>query len=197
MASHPKHFYTPQEYLDLERKASYKSEYYAGEIFAMSGASREHNLIVANVTTSLNTQLEASNCEVYPSDMRVRTPDTLLYTYPDVVVVCGEPQFEDEAVDTLSNPTLIVEVLSPSTEMNDRTKKFADYRKIASLREYILIAQQECRVTQYIRQSNGTWLFQEASQLDEKLHLTSINCELELERVYRKVRFPTQEDEAS
>jgi Uma2 family endonuclease len=194
MASHPEHFYTPQEYIALERKASYKSEYYAGEIFAMSGASREHNLIVANATTSLNIQLEDRDCEVYPSDMRVRTPDTLLYTYPDVVVVCGEPQFEDDAVDTLTNPTLIVEVLSPSTETHDRTRKFADYRKITSLREYILIAQQECRITQYIKQSNGSWLFQEASRLEEKLHLASIDCDLELERVYRKVRFSIQEE---
>src|SRR5690349_16896757 len=127
MASHPEHFYTPEEYLALERKADYKSEYYAGEIFAMSGASRGHNLIVANVTTLLNTRLADRDCEVYPSDMRVRPPDTTLYTYPDVVVVCGQPQFEDEAVDTLLNPTLIVEVLSPSTEMHDRTTKFADY----------------------------------------------------------------------
>ena len=119
-----------------------------------------------------------------------------MYTYPDAVV-CGEPQFEDEAVDTLSNPTLIVEVLSPSTEMNDRTRKFADYRKIASLKEYILIAQQECRVTQYIRQSNGTWLFQEASQMGETLYLASIGCDLELERVYRKIQFQNREDNRS
>jgi len=197
MASHAKHFYTSEEYLALERKASYKSEYYAGEIFAMSGASREHNIIVANVTTSLNTQLQDRDCEVYPSDMRVRTPDTLLYTYPDVVVVCGEPQFDDEAVDTLINPTLIVEVLSPSTETNDRTKKFADYRKITSLREYILIAQQECRITQYIKQPNGTWLFQEANLFEEKLHLPSIDCDLHLERVYRKVQFLIQEERRS
>jgi Uma2 family endonuclease len=194
MASHPEHFFSPEEYLALERKAAYKSEYYAGEIFAMSGAGREHNIIVANATTSLNIQLEHRDCEVYPNDMRVRTPDTLLYTYPDVVVVCGEPQFEDDGVDTLTNPTLIVEVLSPSTETHDRTKKFADYRKITSLREYILIAQQECRVTQYSRQSDGAWLFQEASRLEEKLHLASIDCDLELERIYRKVQFPVQEE---
>jgi Uma2 family endonuclease len=197
MASHRKHSYTPEEYLALERKAAYKSEYYAGEIFAMSGASREHNIIVANVTTILNTQLENRDCEVYPSDMRVRTPDTTFYTYPDVTVVCGEPQFEDESVDTLSNPTLIVEVLSPSTETYDRTKKFADYRKITSLNEYILIAQQECRVTQYIRQSDGIWLFQEASRMEETLHLASTDCDLVLERVYRKVQFPAQEQEQS
>jgi Uma2 family endonuclease len=178
MASHRKHLYTPEEYLALERKAAYKSEYYAGEIFVMSGASREHNIIVANVTTLLNTQLENRDCEVYASNMRVRTPDTTFYTYPDVTVVCGEPQFEDESVDTLSNPTLIVEVLSPSTETYDRTKKFADYRKITPLNEYILIAQQECRVTQYIRQSYGIWLFQEASRLEETLRLASIDCDL-------------------
>jgi Uma2 family endonuclease len=197
MASHPKQFYTPQEYLELERKAAYKSEYYAGEIFAMSGASREHNLIVANVTTSLNTQLKDRDCEVYPSDMRVRTPDTLLYTYPDVAVVCGEPQFEDDSFDTLVNPTLIVEVLSPSTETYDRTKKFADYRKIGSLKEYILIAQHECRVTQYAKQSDGTWLFREANHLEEKLHLASIDCDLELESIYRKVKFSIREEQRS
>ncbi len=194
MASHPKHFYTPEEYLALERQAAYKREYYAGEIFAMSGASRAHNIIVANVTASLNTQLEDKNCEVYPSDMRVRTPDTTLYTYPDVVVVCGQPEFEDDMFDTLLNPTLIVEVLSPSTEMHDRTRKFADYRTIPSLREYILIAQQECRVTQFIRQSTSFWLFQEASRPEETMHLASIDCDLALERIYRKVQFPDQEE---
>jgi Uma2 family endonuclease len=197
MASHPKHFYSPEEYLALERKASYRSEYYAGEIFAMSGASREHNLIAANVTTSLNTQLEDRDCEVYVSDMRVRTPDNLLYTYPDVVVTYGESQFDDTAVYTLLNPTLIVEVLSPSTERHDRTKKFADYRKITSLREYILVAQEECRITQYVRQASDTWLFQEASSPEETLHLVSIDCDLALERVYRKVRFSTQGEKPS
>jgi Uma2 family endonuclease len=197
MASHSKHFYSLEEYLALERKASYKSEYYAGEIFAMSRASRQHNLIVANVTTSLNNQLEDRDCEVYVSDMRVRTPDSLLYTYPDVVVTYGESQFDDTAVYTLLNPTLIVEVLSPSTEVYDRTKKFADYRKITSLREYILVAQEEFRITQYVRQANNTWLFQEASHLEETLHLVSIDCDLALERVYRKVRFSTQEEKPS
>jgi Uma2 family endonuclease len=114
-----------------------------------------------------------------------------------VTVVCGEPQFEDASVDTLLNPTLIVEALSPSTETYDRTKKFADYRKIASLTEYILIAQQECRVTQYIRQPNGTWLFQEASRMEETLYLASMDCDLGLERVYRKVQFLAQEPERS
>ena len=195
MASHPKDSYTPEEYLQLERKAVYKSEYYTGEIFAMSGASRAHNIVVINVAAALNTQLENRACEVYASDMRVRTPDTATYTYPDVIVVCGQPQFEDAEVDTLLNPTLIIEVLSPSTETHDRTKKFADYRKIESLKEYILIAQRECRVTQYIKQPDGMWLFQEASSLGEMLHLTSVNCDLALERAYRKVEFPSLQEE--
>jgi Uma2 family endonuclease len=195
MASHPKHSYTPEEYLQLERKAAYKSEYYTGEIFAMSGASRAHNIVVINVATALNTQLENRECEVYASDMRVRTPDTAMYTYPDVIVVCGQPQFEDAEVDTLLNPTLIIEVLSPSTETHDRTKKFADYRQIESLKEYILIAQRECRVTQYIKQPDGMWLFQEAGSLDEMVHLASVNCDLALESVYRKVAFPPQQEE--
>lgn len=110
----------------MERRAEHKSEYLAGQIIAMAGASRAHYLIVTNVAASLTTQLENRDCEVYSSDMRVRTPDTNLYTYPDVVVVCGEPQFEDSAFDTLLNPTLIVEALSPSTETKDRTTKFAD-----------------------------------------------------------------------
>jgi Uma2 family endonuclease len=197
MASHPKHFYSPEEYLALERNASYKSEYYAGEIFAMSGASRAHNLIVINVATLLNNQFEDRDCEVYANDMRVRTPDSLSYTYPDVAVVCGESKFEDEVVDTLLNPILIVEVLSPSTETHDRTKKFADYRKITSLMEYILVAQEECRVTQYIKQSGGTWLFQESNRLEEKLYLASIDCDLVVEKIYRKVRFSTQGEKSS
>jgi Uma2 family endonuclease len=190
MASHPEHFYTPDEYLALERKAAYKSEYYAGEIFAMSGASREHSIIVGNVTTELNIQLETPECELYPTGMRVRAPDTTLYTYPDLVVVCGQPQFEDESVDTLLNPSLIVEVLSPSTEAYDRARKFANYREIESLREYVLIAQKECRVTQFIKQHDGDWLFREAGNIEESIHLPSIKCNLRLARVYRKIQLP-------
>src|SRR4051794_34938629 len=114
MASHPKHLYSPQEYLARERRALERSEYYAGEIFAMSGASRKHNLIVLNVGGQLNLQLRDRECEAYVSEMRVRTPDTRFYTYPDIVVVCEPPQFEDSVFDTLLNPTLIIEVLSPS-----------------------------------------------------------------------------------
>jgi Uma2 family endonuclease len=115
MSTLAKPWYTPEQYLALERQAETKSEYFDGEIFAMAGASREHNLIVGNVVRELGTQLKRRPCELYPGDMRVRVTETGLYTYPDVVVVCGEPQFEDEQGDTLLNPTLIVEVLSSTT----------------------------------------------------------------------------------
>jgi Uma2 family endonuclease len=194
MASVSKHFYAPEEYLTLERKSPYRSEYCAGEIFAMTGASRQHNIIVANVTALLINQFEDRECEVYPNGMRVRTSDTTLYTYPDVVALCGEPLFEDDSVDTLLNPALIIEVLSPSTEADGWTRKLAGYRKIASLQEYVLIAQRECRVTQYIRQPGGPWLFQEAASLDETMHLSSVKCDLPLQKVYRRVPFPAPDD---
>src|SRR5215510_15498100 len=111
---------TPEEYLALERKAGYKSEYFAGEIFAMSGASEQHNLIVANVVATLHTQFRNRPCKVYASDMRVKVSPTSLYTYPDVVALCSEPRFDDDQKDTLLNPTVIIEVLSPSTEAYDR-----------------------------------------------------------------------------
>ncbi|HZS46184.1 MAG TPA: Uma2 family endonuclease [Blastocatellia bacterium] len=197
MASHLKHIYTPQEYLAMERAASYKSEFCNGEIFAMSGASLEHNLIVTNTTISLGNQLEGKDCDVLANDMRVKTVDSSLYTYPDIVVVCGERRFEDASVDTLLNPKLIIEVLSPSTASYDRTKKFAYYRGIESLQEYILIAQDECRVTQYVRQGTDTWIFHEATSLDEKIHLASVPCVLDLSRVYRRIEFPPDKEEES
>ena len=194
MASNPKHSYTPEEYLSLERKARHKSQYYAGEIFAMSGASREHNVIVLNIATALSTQLEEKDCEIYAVDMRVKTPNGMLYTYPDVVVVCGKPQFEDSSTDTLLNPSLILEVLSPSTETYDRTKKFEDYRNIESLKEYVLVAQKERRITQFVKQVNGGWIFHEFCKANDLVHFDSIDCKLTLERAYRRVEFSTQNE---
>jgi Uma2 family endonuclease len=191
MARLIKHFYTPEEYLATERESPTKNEYHSGEIFAMTGASREHIVIVSNLTILLGNQLESRDCDIYPNDMRVRTPETNTYTYPDLTVVCGQPEFEDDCFDTLLNPTLIVEVLSPSTETRDRTHKFAGYRKITSLQEYLLIAQNECRVTLFTTQKAGPWLFQEATGLGDTLHLTSIDCDLPLDKAYRRVSFPT------
>jgi Uma2 family endonuclease len=187
MAPLPKPRFTPEEYLALERQAEYRSEYFNGEIFAMAGASREHNLIIANVVASLHGQLKGKPCEVYPSDMRVKVTATGLYTYPDVVVMCGEPQLEDQYGDTLLNPTLLVEVLSPSTEAYDRGEKSAHYRRLESVKEYVLITQDRYRVERYARQPDGQWLLLEVSDPDQTLHLGSIGCDLALVDIYDRV----------
>ena len=178
---------TPEEYLERERQAETKSEYFAGEVFAMAGAGEAHNLIVTNVIIALGTQLRKRPCKVYPSDMRVLVSPTGLYTYPDVVVVCGEPRFLDEKRDTLLNPTLLVEILSESTEAYDRGKKFEHYRQIESLQEYLLVSQVAPRVERFLRQEAGTWLFSEAKGLHATAELTSIQCRLPLAEVYEKV----------
>jgi Uma2 family endonuclease len=187
MSSPAQQHYTPEEYLALERQAECKSEYYAGEIFAMAGASRWHNLIVTNVLRELSLQLKGRPCTTYPSDMRVKISPTGLYTYPDVTVVCGEAQFEDHQQDTFLNPTLIVEVLSESTEAYDRGGKFAHYRKLASLMEYVLITQTKPHVEHYVRQADHRWLLAEADSLSDSIHLPSIDCHLALAEVYDKV----------
>jgi Uma2 family endonuclease len=180
-------YISPEEYLRLERQAEYKSEYLNGEIFAMSGASREHNLIAGNIVGELNQQLRGKPCEVYPSDMRVKVTATGLYTYPDVIVVCGEPKFEDQYVDTLLNPTFLVEVLSQSTERYDRIAKTSYYRTLDSLAEHLLVAQDEVRLEQYVKQANGQWLQFEYTALDTVADLQSITCSLALRDVYDKV----------
>ena len=143
---------TPEEYLVTERTAEFKSEYRNGQIIAMPGASRQHNLITVNISSGLHAQLLERICEVYTNDMRVKVSDSGLYTYPDVVVVCDEPRFEDNHFDTLLNPTVIVEVLSPSTESYDRHGKFLSYQTLESLQEYILVSQNKVCVEQYVRQ---------------------------------------------
>jgi Uma2 family endonuclease len=194
MASHLKHLYSPQEYVARERKALEKSEYYAGEIFAMAGASRQHNLIVGNTTTQLNNQLAEGGCEVYPGEMRVRTPDTRFYTYPDIVVACEPPQFEDSVFDTLLNPMLIIEVLSPSTQLYDQQRKFADYRRIESLKEYVLVAQDQCKVSRFVKESEELWVVTEWSDLNDKLILASIGYQLALSDIYRKVNLTSNNE---
>jgi Uma2 family endonuclease len=177
----------PEEYLEIERLAEARSEYLDGEMFAMAGASIEHNAVVANLLGELRQQLKRRPCQVFPSDLRLHVPATGLYTYSDAVVVCGEPRLEDEHLDTLLNPTLIVEVLSPTSEAYDRGKKFEHYRSIESLAEYLLVAQDEPRIEQYLRQSDGRWLFTAVAGLNATMALPSIQCELSLAEVYDKV----------
>jgi Uma2 family endonuclease len=179
--------YTPQEYLEIERKAETKSEYFNGEIFALAGASKEHILIVTNIIVELGTQLKKRPCQVYSTDMKVKALRSGLYTYPDIIVVCDKPEFEDEHKDILLNPTLIAEVLSESTEAYDRGKKFEHYRNVESLKEYLLIAQDKHSVEQFIKQNDGSWLFLETSDSEGVVRLRSINCELLISDVYHKV----------
>ena len=192
MSRQIKPFVSPEEYLALERKAEYKSEYLNGEIFAMTGASRKHNLITINIGGSLNQQLKRNPCEVYVGDMRVKVTANGLYTYPDVVVVCGEPKFEDDYVDTLLNPTFLVEVLSKSTERYDRIAKSSYYRSLDSLAEHLLVAQDEYLIEQYVKQVDGQWQLFDYRSLDSVVELQSIGCSLALRDVYDKVAIDSE-----
>lgn len=189
MVAQPKVYYTPEEYLALERAAEYKSEYLAGEIFAMSGASEAHNIIAGNIFREIGNQFRGRPCRGYINDMRVRVAPSGLYTYPDVVAVCGPREFADAQRDTLLNPSLLVEVLSPSTEAYDRGKKFAHYQQVASLREYLLVAQDEVRVEHYVRQGED-WLLSVATDLAATIRLPALDCTLALAAIYENVEFP-------
>lgn len=179
-------YLTPEEYITAERKATLKSEYLSGEIVAMSGASDAHNLITMNVAAGLYNQLTERGCRVYASDMRVGIGEGVSYFYPDIAVTCDKPRFEDDAFDTLTNPQVIVEVLSTSTESYDRGEKFARYRQLESLQEYILISQDRVMVEHYLRQGNQ-WILSEFSALENVFPLTSIGAELTLNHIYRFV----------
>ncbi|HSK79530.1 MAG TPA: Uma2 family endonuclease [Thermoanaerobaculia bacterium] len=182
-------YLTPEEYLVLERQADIRSEYLDGEMFAMSGGNRWHSLVKVNLSGELSAQLKPRPCEVYSSDQRIHIPLTGLYTYPDVVVVCGEPRFEDDHVDTLLNPRVLIEVLSPTTESYDRGKKFEHYQSIDSLAEYLLVDQSRPRVEHYFRQDGNQWLLTVFEGLDSTVSLPSLQCELALAEVYDKVVF--------
>jgi Uma2 family endonuclease len=179
---------SPEDYLAWERQAETKSEYIAGEIFAMAGASRTHNLILTNTVISIGTSLKGRGCDVYANDMRVEVDPTGLYTYPDVVIVCGQPQFKDANEDTLLNPTVIMEVLSDSTASYDRGEKFEHYGTLPSLTDYLLIAQDRAAIEQRVRTNRG-WQLAFHYGLDAVVPLPSIGCELHLSDVYDRIEF--------
>ncbi|MGZ8219469.1 Uma2 family endonuclease [Methylomagnum sp.] len=178
--------YSPAEYLALERAAEYKSEYVDGHIYAMTGASREHGLIAFNIAGELRNLLRDRPCEAFISDMRVKAAKARSYRYPDIAVVCGKPEFEDQHADTLLNPTLIIEILSPSTEATDRGRKFAEYQRIPSLLEYILVSQDQPRIERFARQSEG-WLLTVSEGMAAAVRLEAIDAALVLSEVYHKV----------
>jgi Uma2 family endonuclease len=187
---------TPTEYLRRERSALQKSEYRDGQIVAMTGASRAHNLIAVNLARELSQQLRGGPCEVYIADMRVKVSPTGLYTYPDVVAACGDIRFEDATTDTLLNPTVLVEVLSPSTEAYDRGQKFAHYRRLESLQEYLLLAQDRVRAEHFVRDGDR-WVHTELDSHDEVVTLPSIGCSVRLADVYDRVIVSADEAAAS
>jgi Uma2 family endonuclease len=189
MVTQPNPYFTPEEYLALEREADYKSEYLDGQIYAMAGGSPEHNAIGANLLGALVPQLRGGPCRSFTSDQRVKLEETGLYTYPDITIVCGERHFDDARRDTLLNPTLIIEVLSDSTEAYDRGEKFAHYRRVESLREYVLVSQNRPRIERYLRQPDGTWNYAAVDGLESEIRLDSIGCLLRLAEVYDGISF--------
>lgn len=186
MAANPKYLISPEEYLELERKAEFKSEYFDGIIFAMAGATRTHNLIATQTSAELVFQLKGKKCEVYGSDMKVRSTRKRFH-YPDVSVVCGEVKFHDKRKDVYLNPTVIIEVLSDSTAAYDKGDKFLSYQLIESLQEYVLISQDKPLVEKYVRQPDENWLYSKVEGLKANIVLSSIKCRLRLADIYAKV----------
>ena len=185
--------YTPEEYLERETTASFRSEYYNSEIFPMAGGTPNHNRIALNLSTALNVALKRQPYDVFMSDMRLWIPRHRLYTYSDVMVVAGKLEYTPGRKDTIINPIAIAEILSESTEKYDRVGKFKLYRAIPSLREYILISQTEISVEQYAKTEDNKWLLSEYDSEDTVLSLTSLVCQIPLLELYEKVEFEGDE----
>ncbi len=191
MSTAPFRRLTPEQYLAIERGASTKSEFYRGELFAMSGASYVHTRIQSNLLHRLNQLLEGTPCQVVGSDLRVCVSATGLYTYPDAVVLCGLPEFADSQSDTLTNPKILIEILSDSTEAYDRGEKAKQYRSIVSLQEYVLISQKSPLVEVFLRHPDGTWSLSEADTLTGMITLESLGITIPLNQIYAMVEFPS------
>jgi len=189
MSFRPTTFVSPEEYLEQERLADCKSEYFQGEVFAMAGASPRHVWIVANIVAEFRQQLKGKPCRVSASDLRLRVTPGGLYTYPDVMVICGDAQFADDQKDTVLDPVLIVEVLSESTRDYDRGRKFQHYRQLPSLIEYLMIEQDQPHIEHLTRQPENHWDFVELDDLAQSIELTSIGCVLPLTEVYDKIEW--------
>jgi Uma2 family endonuclease len=189
MSAQPHPRLTAEEYLAIERAAEFKSEFYDGVMYAMAGGSPTHSLIIASLTAALWQALKSRPCRVFVTELRVRV-DPQAYTYPDIAVVCGEPRTSDD--DNLLNPTMLIEVLSPSTESHDRGLKFERYRRLASLNEYVLVSQSEPRVETYVRQASGSWLFTEITGLDSTASFDAVECKIPLGEIYHQVQFPAR-----
>jgi Uma2 family endonuclease len=185
----PRQFYTEQEYFALEEAAAYKSEYYRGELFGMAGASENHNLISGNFFTDLNIAFRGKTCRAYTNDMKVQVPAHKFYTYPDVIALCAASEFVEGRDDTITNPMLIVEVLSASTRIYDRNTKFEFYQALSSLKYYVLVDQKRLHVEVYTKQEDNSWLLRTFTQLEDVVRLEALNFETTLANIYDKVDF--------
>jgi Uma2 family endonuclease len=192
MPIQPKRRLSPEEYLEIERQANHKSEYFDGEMFAFAGASFKHNTIIINLILHLGPEVRKRQCHLHSNDMRIKVIATGLYTYPDVFIVCNKPQFEDEHEDTILNPIVIIEVLSPSTENYDRGSKFAHYRTISSLSDYILVAQDKIHVEHYARQSDFSWLLTEYNSLENTFKIEAIDCDVSIAKIYENLELESR-----
>lgn len=175
---------TSEEYLELERKAEFKSELINGEMYAMAGVTRKHNRIALNIASFLNNFLQNKPCRIYFADLRVQVSKTGLFTYPDLVITCGNEIMGDKYKDTLLNPKCILEILSDSTEKYDRGEKFSHYQNLESLDEYILISQNQSKVESFLRQTDNKWLYQKVEGIENELSIHSIDAKIKLEEIY-------------
>lgn len=189
MSAQPYEYLSLQQYFELEATSEIKHEYYRGATYAITGASARHNLIVANIIGLLHSQLRGSPCRVFPSDLRLKIEQTGLYTYPDVSVICGTIQFDAGRQDTVTNPSVLIEVLSPRTENYDRGKKFEHYRTIETLQVYIVVAQDRMHIEQYIRQDEHRWLLVDFFTPEQVLQIDTTDCNLPLADVYEYISF--------
>jgi Uma2 family endonuclease len=183
--------FTTEQYLDLERHTETRHEFLDGTVYAMSGASRAHSAICFNLAGLTHRQLNGTPCRGFSSDMKVRSGDARLYAYPDLTIVCGEPLVDDDHGDVLTNPSVIFEVLSRSTEAYDRGEKFERYKTIETLTDYVLVSQDQPRLEHFSRQPDGTWALAEVSGRDASLKLVSINCRVAVAEVYDRVELTT------
>lgn len=198
MSALRQHRYTLDEYFALERAAEGKYEYWNGEVFAMSGASPQHERIVGNLLTGLEIALGDRSCAVFPSNLRIKVPAAPPYRYADLTALCGEPVYENiGGIDALTNPQLIAEVLSPSTEAIDRGDKFTRYQSLPSFCEYLLLTQNRAHIVHYTKQPDGRWLYEEVAGIESSLHLASLDCDLALSRIYRNVNFAAADGNAT
>ena len=187
MSTLPNTFITPEEYLDRERKAETRSEYFRGEIFAMAGASLRHTIIVGNLFAALHQLLRNKACSVASHDLRIAVTSDGLFTYPDIAVVCGPPAFIDNRQDTVTNPIVIIEVLSESTKDYDRGQKFESYRTLPSLMEYLTVAQDKIHVEHYVRQADQRWILTEYRDANATVTLPSVDAQRSIADMYEKV----------